>query len=78
MDAASVATILEVLARVVKVAVDLGPTVIKGVEDAKPFAQEIYELFKGTKVTDVQLDALEARVDALADELQQPLPPEEV
>lgn len=68
--------ILEVLAKVVKVAVDLGPTVIKGAEDAKPFAQAIFNLFQGKTVTQAQLDELEARIDDLAAQLQRPLPPE--
>ena len=74
MDAVA---IINAIAAAVKVAVDVGPSVIKAVEDAEPFATAIYDLIvKGTQITQADLDALEAKVDELADELLEPLPPE--
>lgn len=72
-----VAQIITVVAGVLKTAVDLGPTVIKGVEDAKPFAEAIVGMLKGTNVTDDQLAELEAKITALSSQLQAPLPPED-
>lgn len=74
MDPVAVATVIETIAKVINEAVILGPTVIKAVEDAKPFAQVIYGLFTGTNVTQAQVDDLLAQLDALADQLEAPLP----
>jgi len=70
MDAA---TIIAVIAGVIKQAVDLGPSIIKLEQDAAPFAEAIYNTFKGTAITQDQLDALEAKITALSAELQAPL-----
>lgn len=71
-------TIINLIAGVIKTAVDLTPTIIKTAEDAAPFAQAIYNsLIKGEKVTQEDLDALEARITDLSNQLQLPLPPEE-
>lgn len=67
MDAAAIAAIV---AAVIKTAVDLGPTIIKGVEEAKPFAEQIVALIGGQNVTQDQLDELLANVQALSKELQ--------
>lgn len=72
------ATIIATIASVIQTAVKVGPTVIQTVEDAAPFAQAIYNnLFAGQTVTQAQIDALEAEVDALATEVLQPLPPDD-
>lgn len=68
--------IIDLISKVIQTAVSVGPTVIQTVEDAAPFAKAIYDnLVSGTAVTQAQLDALEARLTELSDELQQPLPP---
>lgn len=70
-------TIETAIATIIKIAVDVGPTVIDGIEKARPFAQTIYGIFKGTNVTEDQLADLIARSRALSAELQAPLPPEQ-
>lgn len=74
MDAAS---IIALIAKVVQTAVQVGPTVIQTVEDAAPFAEAIYNnLVSGTTVTQAQMDALDADLTELANEVLQPLPPD--
>lgn len=69
--------IIALLAKVIKTAVDVGPDVIKGVQDAKPFAEQIYKtLIKREDITAEDLAELEAKIDDLANQLQVPLPPE--
>lgn len=68
--------ILATVSAIIKVAVDVGPSVIDGVEKAQPFAQEIYGIFTGQNATQDTLDAALARVMALSDQLQAPLPPD--
>lgn len=71
----AVAAVLEIVAEVIETAVKLGPTVIQGVEDAKPFAQALIDTLMNKKViSQTDLDALEAKVDALSAQLQEPLP----
>lgn len=73
----SSAALLASLAKIIKVAVDLTPVVIKTVEDAKPFADLMIKTFQnGTEVTQSELDELIAKVQALSAELQKPLDPE--
>jgi len=73
MDPALIVT----LAKIIKLAVDLGPDVIKAVSDAKPFAAQIAKsLFGKTVITPEELLELEAQIDELAAQLQVPLPPE--
>lgn len=75
--AVDIQTIIGTLAKVIKIAVDTGPDVIKGVADAKPFAAQIYKsLFGKEEITMEDLLALEAKIDDLAAQLQEPLPPE--
>lgn len=72
------AVIIATIASIIKTAVDVGPVVIKGIEDAKPFAEALYNtLFKGHKITEEELAQLEARIKDLSAQLQLPLPPEE-
>ena len=69
------ALIVAKTAEIIKTIVDLTPTVIKTVEDAKPFAQLLYETFStGKKVTTEGLENVHAEVKRLSAELQQPLP----
>lgn len=73
MNPALIATI----ASIIKTLVDVGPDVIKGVQDAKPFAQQIVKsLFGKEEISDEDLAELEAKIDELAAQLQVPLPPE--
>lgn len=72
MDAAA---IILLISKVINTAVQIGPTVIETVEDAIPFGKLIYEnLVSGKPVTQAQMDALDAQIAALSNELQQPLP----
>lgn len=71
--AIQIAAILEAINMAIKVT----QAVIQTGQDAAPFIAAIRQTFSGTDVTQEQLDALEARIDALSAELQEPLPPEE-
>lgn len=77
MDPVAIATIIDTIAKVINEAVVLGPTVIKAVDDAKPFAQLIYGLFTGTNVTQAQVDDLLSKLDALSDQLNVDLSPDD-
>ncbi len=67
--------IIEKVAAVIIKIGQLAPTAIQTIEDAKPFADVLYRtLVKGEKVTQEELEALEAKIDALSNELQKPLP----
>ena len=70
-------TIINTIAKIIKVAVDLTPTVIKTVEDAKPFAEALYKALRGNGITQDDLYTLEIKIDELSKQLQLPLPPEE-
>ncbi len=71
-------TIITAIAGVIKTAVELTPTIIKTVNDAKPFAEAIYNtVIKGNEVSEDQLKELEDRITQLSNQLQLPLPPEE-
>lgn len=72
------AAIITAVAGIIKGLIDNGPTIIKTVEDAKPFAQAIYHALKGDNITQDQLTELEARITNLSNELQKELPPEEL
>lgn len=71
------AAIIAAIAQGIKLAVDVGPSVIKGIEDAKPFAEAIYNTLKGENVTEEDLAALEARLAALSAQLHTPMEGEE-
>lgn len=69
--AAIIATIVSVLNTVVKIA----PAVESGVVSLEPIAVNIFNnLVNGAAITQDQLTALETQVDALAAQIQQPLP----
>jgi hypothetical protein len=70
--------IISSIGSVIKLAVDLTPSVIKTVDDAKPFAKAIYDDLVNKKViTHDDLLALEAKLTELSAQLQAPLPPED-
>ena len=71
------ATIIATVATVIKTAVDVGPSIIKGVEDATPFAQAIYDTLTGGTITQAQLDSLTAQIKVLSDQLQAPMDQED-
>lgn len=64
------------IAKLIKMAVDLGPNVLKTVEDVKPFAEILIGSLRGKKMTPEQIAQMRAQIDALSDEFQKPLPPE--
>lgn len=65
--------VIAIVAAVIKEAVDLGPTIIKLANDAKPFAEKIVEtLTGGREVSQEELDKLLTDVRALSSQLQAP------
>ena len=72
----STASVIAAISSVIKLAVDLTPAVIKTVQDAKPFAEAIYDSLIGDKdITQEELDILKAKIVELSNQLQAPLPP---
>lgn len=66
-----IASIEGILSTVVK----LAPAVEAGVASLTPIAETIYNnLVGGAAITQTQLDALESQVDAIAAQIQVPLP----
>lgn len=69
--------ILALIAQILPVAIQAFPTVLKTVEDIRPFATQLFiTLSGGQPITQAQQDALEALLTDLSGQLQQPLPPE--
>lgn len=69
--------ILALIAQILPLAIQAFPTVIKTVEDLRPFATQLFTTFSGGKeITPEQQGALEALLADLSSQLQQPLPPE--
>lgn len=69
--------IIAAIAGVIQIAVQVGPTVIQTAEDATPFAEAIYNrLINNQQITQADLDALDAQVQALVQEAIAPLPPD--
>lgn len=64
--------IISVVAAVIKEAVDLGPTIIKAAENARPFAEKIVDIFDGREITQEELDQLLVSAKALSSQLQAP------
>lgn len=62
--------IVAVISSVIKVAVDVGPGLIKTVEEARPFAEQIVSLFSGEHVTQDKLDALLTSANSISADLQ--------
>lgn len=68
MDAATlVLTAVQTLAK-------LAPQFVATWNDLQPFANALYQQFKGSAPTDAEQADLEAKIDALAARLQQSLP----
>lgn len=70
MNLASITAIASIIEKLVK----LGPAVIQTIEDAKPFAEVIIKAVSGKELTPEEITKLEATIDALSAEFQQPLP----
>jgi hypothetical protein len=70
--------ILASLVGLLQTAVRLAPTVENSITVLQPIAQAIYDhVVNGVAITQAQLDALEALVDAAAAQIQQALPPDD-
>lgn len=70
--------IITSVAEVIKQAVELTPAIIKTVDDAKPFAEIIWNNIGGTTVvSQADLDRIRIQIAALSAQLQAPLPPEQ-
>lgn len=69
MDATAVATIINAIANVITVA---APVVIDGAVKAEPFAEAIFNMFKGANLTDDQITSLLASANALSAQIQDP------
>lgn len=70
--------IIQTVADVILKLIQAGPTIIKTIEDAKPFAEEFARLFTGgDEPTQDDLDRIKARIDDLYAQAQVPLPPED-
>jgi len=71
MDAVAIAeAVTTILEEVIKAA----PVIEKGIADIEPYVQAMVGLIEGTNVTQDQLDAAVANVQALSQQFQQPLP----
>lgn len=69
--------VINTILKVISLAIDAAPAIQKGIQDARPFAEAIYNsLIAGKEVTEEELSQLETMIDALSDQLQEPLPPE--
>lgn len=69
--------ILALIAQILPIAIQSFPTVIKGIEDVRPFATQLFKGLTGkTEITAEEQAALEEMLTDLSDQLQQPLPPE--
>lgn len=65
--------VIAAIANAINAAAKLVPHVVNTANDVKPFAQAIYNMFDGTKVSQEQLDVLEAEIARLSANLQRPL-----
>lgn len=70
-------TIIALVGKAVSLAIQLFPTVVKTIADARPFAERLFKAIKGDDtITPEEQESLEAELQRLSDELQLPLPPE--
>lgn len=69
MDLASIETILSAIANIITVA---APIAVQAEQNIQPFAIEIYQLATGTNLTNSDVDAALARVNALSAQIQDP------
>ncbi len=67
--------IIALIAQILPIAIQSFPTVLKGIEDLRPFATQLFKGLSGkTDVTQEEQDAIEAMLTDLSDQLQEPLP----
>lgn len=69
MELATIEAIVAAIAQIVTIA---APIVIKGVDNAKPFAEMIYGLVTGKNLTNADIDAVLAKANALSAVIQDP------
>ena len=69
---AAIALSVTVIETLIKVA----PLAVQAIGDLKVFAVTLFERFTGQTITDEQRVELEASIDALHNEFQQPIPAE--
>lgn len=74
MDAAEVEAIAAAATAFINGVVQASPAIIKGVTSAEPFVEALVGLLTGSNVTQDQLDASVAQVQALSAEFQEPMP----
>lgn len=67
--------ILTTVLTAVEVLMKVMPSVMKTVDDVRPFAESFFAQLKGEELSDEDLIELEAKIDDLAAQLQVPLPP---
>jgi hypothetical protein len=71
-------TIIAAIESILQTVVTLAPSITAGFTSLTPIAESIYNnLVNGAAITQAQLDALEAQVDAAAAAIQNPLPPDD-
>lgn len=69
--------IIAIIGTALQMAKKVWPTAVQGYEDIKFFAEGLFKQLKGDdNITPEEQAALEAKLDELSAELQQPLPPE--
>lgn len=67
-------TPFEIAEKIAEVLVKAAPIILNTVQNAKPFAEILYRtLAKGDKITEADLDVLEAKITELSNQLQKPL-----
>lgn len=69
MELATVETIVSAVAQIITIA---APLVIKGAQNAAPFAEMIYGIVTGTNLTNEDIDAVLAKANALSAQIQSP------
>lgn len=70
--------IITAIEGILQTVVGLAPSIEAGITSLEPIAKAIYDnLVGGVAITQAQLDALEAQVDAAAALIQTPLPPDD-
>lgn len=70
-------TALNLVTTVISTLVKVEPVIVQGITDLKPFASALYQKFTGQEISADERTALEAKIDELSAEFQQPIPPED-
>lgn len=73
MNIAEIEAIIATVTTIVNEIIKAAPAVEQGIATAQPFIEALAGLITGTNVTQEQLDAAVAKVDALSAEFQEPL-----